>query len=68
MRTSKGNNFKLIKRHIKHREWDLLIIKGMNIILEGSTVIFSCSTLECIEFSNRRNTCKEKGIFVRDTI
>lgn len=45
MPISKGNNFKLIKKHIKHGEWDLLIIKGMNIILEGSSVIFSCSTL-----------------------
>lgn len=45
MPISKGNNFKLIKKRIKHGEWDLLIIKGMNIILEGSSVIFSCSTL-----------------------
>lgn len=45
MPTSKGNNFKLIKKHIKHGEWDLLIIKGMNSILEGSSVIFLCSTL-----------------------
>lgn len=46
MPISKGNNFKLIKKHIKHGEWDLLIIKGMNIILQGSSVIFSCSTLQ----------------------
>lgn len=45
MPVSKGNNFKLIKKHIKHGKWYLLIIKGMNIILEGSSVISSCSTL-----------------------
>lgn len=45
MPVSKGNNSKLIKKHTKCREWDLFIIKGMNIILEGSGVIFSCIML-----------------------
>lgn len=45
MAISKGNNFKLIKKHVKHGEWDQLIMNVLNFILEGSGVIFLCSTL-----------------------
>lgn len=68
MAISKGNNFKLIKKHVKRGEWDQLIMKGLNFILEGSGVIFLCSTLLCIEFNNGRNDCKENGIFLRDNV
>lgn len=68
MAVRKGNNFKLIKKRIKHGEWDLLIMKGLHFVLEGISVIFLCSTLLCIEFNNGRNSCKKNIIFLRDNV
>lgn len=40
MAVRKGNNFKLIKKHMKHGEWGLLVMKGLHFVLERISVIF----------------------------